>query len=596
MNYQGEKILVENDDMIVGQLETGDDGLDDQDSSYQQFLGQNNSSPLKFKARKKKKNSSGYSEVEDWTLRSLDLLSPFDTDFISDHFRVKTRSEIEYRLNDPQFRLEAAEFKKVPIFIFELIFIRDRMLAHKCLMLLTTKDIIPLPCKSRTCQHDFTIPRAQLAFSPKSPYGFEVKELCDFVSKHVKPDHFPYLRRNVYTMEDNLEAANVDYRNMMPGGSSEPVKMVVTKDTLRSDASSMVKIDANGRVIMGPDHQQTLRQIIKAIGKNKWEDATQLLLAVYDSEIDFDVEDVEIYKRIAGYYRVNLDLDQRVGPMTEVEDCCVIYLYKSWHKTMQGHNLWNHIARHIKSRTAPQIQNRLSRISQNPEDITLDNMKKYSEDMTNPASFHFHNAHVISLTILPKSSSTVMDITTKLQHEVRFVVAGTAMELFMLPCKYTAIRCTHMGMEQNKFTYDPERPAQQFITYLKLTFANSLKKAKLVDDSFDWTQIAYNGDDIHRIMKVAEEERFILPKEDFMRLNRRQVATTMMSPTVQKSPVSPISPVSNSPNGQITPSPTRGRGGGRGRGRGRPPMSSPSSTPLQSSPGVRGRKRKDINQ
>ena len=592
MDYQGEKILVENDDMIVGQLETGD-GVGENNSSHQQLLSHNNSSPLKFNTRKKKKkNSSGYTEVEDWILRSLDLLSPFDTDFISDHFRAKTRSEIEYRLNDPQFRLEAAEFKKVPIFIFELIFTRDRMLAHKCLMLLTTKEIIPLPCKSRNCQHDFTIPRAQLAFSPKSPYGFEVKELCDFVSKHVKPEHFPYLRRNVYTMEDNLEAANVDYRNMMPGGNTEPEKIIVTKDTLKSqDVSSSVKIDSTGRVIMGPDHQRTLRHIIKAIGKNKWEDATQLLLAVYDSEIDFDVEDVEIYKRVAGYYRVNLDLDQRMGPMTDTEDCCVIYLYKSWHKTMQGHSLWNHIARHIKSRTAPQIQNRLSRISQNPDDITLDNMKKYSEDMTNPASFHFHNAHVMSLTILPKSSSTVMDITTKLQHEVRFVVAGTAMELFMLPCKYTAIRCTHMGMEQNKFTYDQDRPSQQFITYLKLTFANSLKKAKLVDDSFDWTQIAYNGDDIHTIMKVAEEERFILPKEDFMRLNRRQVASTMMSPTLQKSPASPISPVSTSPSGPntVTPSSTRGRG----RGRGRPP----SSTPLQSSTrGGRGRKRKDVSQ
>merc|ERR1719410_1229293 len=138
----------------------------------------------------------------------------------------------------------------------------------------------------------------------------------------------------------------------MPGGSSEPVKMVVTKDTLRSDTSSMVKIDANGRVMMGPDHQNTLRQIIKAIGKNKWEDATQLLLAVYDSEIDFDVEDVEIYKRIAGYFRHNLDVDQQAGPIREEEDKCVMYLYKAWHNTMQGDSLWNVIARHLKSRTA----------------------------------------------------------------------------------------------------------------------------------------------------------------------------------------------------------------------------------------------------
>ena len=38
----------------------------------------------------------------------------------------------------------------------------------------------------------------------------------------------------------------------------------------------------------------------------------QLLLAVHDSEIDFDAEDIEIFKRVAGYYRANLDTDMQV--------------------------------------------------------------------------------------------------------------------------------------------------------------------------------------------------------------------------------------------------------------------------------------------
>ena len=80
-------------------------------------------------------------------------------------------------------------------------------------------QIIPLPCRSSQCQHDFTIPRAQLSFTCKSPYGFEVKDLCDFISSNVKQEHFPYLRRNVYTMEDQLTAAQLDYRNVMPGGN-----------------------------------------------------------------------------------------------------------------------------------------------------------------------------------------------------------------------------------------------------------------------------------------------------------------------------------------------------------------------------------------
>ena len=46
-----------------------------------------------------------------------------------------------------------------------------------------------------------------------------MKDLCDFISSNVKQEHFPYLRRNVYTMEDQLTAAQIDYRNVMPGGN-----------------------------------------------------------------------------------------------------------------------------------------------------------------------------------------------------------------------------------------------------------------------------------------------------------------------------------------------------------------------------------------
>ena len=88
--------------------------------------------------QKKKKSSE---ETADWIIRSLDLLSPFDTEFISDHLRSKSKTEIEYRLNDIQFRRGAAEFKKIPTFVFEMIFIRDRVVAHKCLMLLTAGEV-----------------------------------------------------------------------------------------------------------------------------------------------------------------------------------------------------------------------------------------------------------------------------------------------------------------------------------------------------------------------------------------------------------------------------------------------------------------------
>ena len=55
--------------------------------------------------------------------------------------RTKTKSEIEYRLNDIEFRKGASEFKKIPTFIFEIIFLRDRIVADKCLMLLTSSEV-----------------------------------------------------------------------------------------------------------------------------------------------------------------------------------------------------------------------------------------------------------------------------------------------------------------------------------------------------------------------------------------------------------------------------------------------------------------------
>jgi len=549
-----EEFLLEDENIIVGQLTAVD-------SSFQDFVTTNPSASLALPVKTKP-----FTELEDWVVHSLDMLSPFDAQFIHEHMKTKSEQLITDRLNDHEFRKRSSEFKKVPLFTFELIFIRDRIVVSKTLMMLTSKEIIPLRCKRRDCEHDFGLPRAQLAFSPKSPYGFETIELCQFIANNAKKEHLPYLRRNVYTMEEFLEKANIDYRNATPYGD-QPSKMVVTLDSLKKEGVTPLRIDASGRVFLNKEHETTLKKIVKAVGKNRWEDTTQLLLACFDHEIDFDAEDIEIYKRVAGYYRHNLDADQKVLPFVETEDKCIMFLYKTWHKTMQGDNLWNHIARHMKGRTAPQVRNRFNRTTQNPEDITLENMKNFSDDLNNPSTYNYNNAYVFSLTIFPKSSTTIMDITTKLQHEVKFLVAGTPRELYLLPCKYTAVRCTHMGMEQNKFTYDPERPADQFITYVKLTYANALKKAKIVDNDFDYSEIEYYGEGIHAIMGVAEEERFVVPKEEFMRLNRRQVAAAAAFSPMGVSPMRPrLAPPGGPIPVPVTPQP---RGGGtRGRPRG----------------------------
>ena len=120
-----------------------------------------------------------------------------------------------------------------------------------------------------------------------------------------------------------------------------------------------------------------------------------------------------------------------------------------------------------------------------------------------------------------------------------------------------------MGLQQEKFTYDPTRPADQFITFVRLTFANGLKKADLVDrQSFHFTDILYRGKDIHDIMRDVERDRFIVPKEIFMRINRRQLALPLNVSTKGETEKRKLDETSQS----------QGSRGGkpRGRGRGRP--------------------------
>ena len=77
--------------------------------------------------------------------------------------------------------------------------------------------------------------------------------------------------------------------------------------------------------------------------------------------------------------------------------------------------------------------------TENPCDLTLANLNKYSGDRSKPAVYYNTKGHVISLTIFMKSTAG-MDVTTRLQREVRLLVAGTEEEMFLLPCKYNALR------------------------------------------------------------------------------------------------------------------------------------------------------------
>ena len=77
--------------------------------------------------------------------------------------------------------------------------------------------------------------------------------------------------------------------------------------------------------------------------------------------------------------------------------------------------------------------------------FTLCNISKYSVDLNNPMTYNHDLCHVFTLTVMSKvqvetSKNNKQEVMTKLQHEVRFLVAGTLKEIFILPCGETSIR------------------------------------------------------------------------------------------------------------------------------------------------------------
>ena len=184
---------------------------------------------------------------------------------------------------------------------------------------------------------------------------------------------------------------------------------------------------------------------------------------------------------------------------------------KCWNKTMQEKDLWKHIARHMPGGTAEQVKNWFLRTEPNPtpDYLALENIQDHGVDSRNSATFSIDPVYIFGLTVIPKINCLDMEITAKLQHEVMFLVMGTSKEIFLLPCRHTAIRCTHPGMENNIFTFDTSRPPQQFITYIKLTFANGMKKAGMMNnkDNLHFSDIVYRGEGIAQLMDRAESQR-----------------------------------------------------------------------------------------
>ena len=484
-----EQILVEDEHMIVGQI-TSMEELDQQLNQHHMKPEQGEEGepvmtlhnvtklppnagsarivqPAEMLEFKGQPSLDAFTEVEDLIIHALDTISPFDAKFISEHMHKREEAQIEKRLNEMDFRKLSFAFGKLPILIFEVVFVNEGILRSRSLMLLTEKQLVSLKCKHEACNHGPGIEQLKLVYNPKSRFGIDTSELCEFIVTNIPGKHMPSLRLNKDKLEQFLDDSKINFhKSAISTFTRKDMKMMnkssLTMESIKKLDADPIRIDETGKLTMNADHEDTLRRIVNAVGKNRWEDATKLLLAVYDHEIDFDVEDAEIYARIAGYYQLRLDPDQDMGVFSDDEDKCIIYMHKLWQKAMGGESLWKHIARHLPGRTANQVKNRFNRKAQGDQDLCLENIKKFAFEPTIPATFENDMAHAFNLTVMPKVvGKDTTDVTTKLQCEARFLVVGTYKQIFLLPCKETALRCTHQNVVTNSFTYDDTRSVDQ---------------------------------------------------------------------------------------------------------------------------------------
>ena len=279
---------------------------------------------------------------------------------------------------------------------------------------------------------------------------------------------------------------------------------------------TLFNIDEAGKLHMKEEHEEILVKIVKAVGRKHWKEVTKLLIA----KVDVDNYDEEIHEKIRSYFETKLDPDLKSGQFTEDEDKCIIFMHKYWSMRRE---VWTNIARHLEGRTANQVKNRFQRKSGCPTDLTLNNILTYPDDPTNPATFNNDLAHMFSLTIVKKNQAPDLEITTKLQYEDNFLVMGTVRELYIRPYRDTAIQTEYHGIVAHDFTYDPNQRPQKFLTFIKRTFRNGLKKIGLLDDpdAFNFNNIDYNGPTIHELISQADRNRVIVPKDIFMVINRR---------------------------------------------------------------------------
>lgn len=543
-----EEILTEDDNNIVGIIS----GLDDCKDMLEEDLDdpglasvdvkvkiEESNKPINIPQKTKRKPptqpeieeidiKTAFTDQEDFALHALDLLSPYDINFISSHLARRTDKDIERRLDDNVFRKKYFLFQKIPSFLFGLTFNNNKLLKFRSLVLLSESLISNLICVTKTCSHGSDIPELTIEYDGKTKLGADINVFVEFINENAPPRFKKQLTMTADRLEQLFVDSKLSFHRYGTAIGHVYTKIRKSKSTVNiKKKESPIEISSD-KISLTKEHELSLIKIVSAVGKTRWDMVVILLNEIFGKIKARGLSKMKVDKLLGEHYLKNIDPDLQKGAFTEDEDKCLLFLHKHFYQACSGNlpQVWRSISRHMAGRDETQCRERLLRKSTNKDDLTLDNLDLEDIHDDVPSLFYYNECQAFALTVIPKNEDQDLDIPTKLQHETRFLVVGTLDEIFILPCKETALRCSHQGLHTMNFTYNPAKPAAQFETYLKLTFANHLKRQGYIDEelakTFNFSQINYTGKSIHDIMTHIMSTRFVIPREHFITVNQKE--------------------------------------------------------------------------
>ena len=135
-----------------------------------------------------------FTDTEDLVIYALDTISPFDAKFISQHMADRDEHQIERRLVDNAFRKKSFNFQKLPLMMFEMVFVSESNERMPNLMILTQKQLLQLTPKGSYCQYGPGIETIEMHYTNKTRFGIDTSALCEFIITNIPNMHMPYLR------------------------------------------------------------------------------------------------------------------------------------------------------------------------------------------------------------------------------------------------------------------------------------------------------------------------------------------------------------------------------------------------------------------